>query len=198
MGEISTALVFGFSFSLLTATLYGYDRLFLVPLYFLDKISWSKVLPFTLNERQLHSWKTWWVVEASWFFMWFSSVSLVFLIFSLNFSIPHVYKECLHPLFFFFFFFFFATLQSTQDLIPWPGVEHVLPAVETWILNHWTAREVLPPFLFTFSWGSMVGFPDGSEGKASACNMGDLGSIPGSGRSLGEGNGNPLQYEAPW
>ena len=38
------------------------------------------------------------------------------------------------------------------------------------------------------------GFPGGSEGKASACNVGDLGSIPGSGRSPGEGNGNPLQY----
>ena len=37
-------------------------------------------------------------------------------------------------------------------------------------------------------------FPGGSEGKASACNAGDLGSISGSGRSLGEGNGNPLQY----
>ena len=46
--------------------------------------------------------------------------------------------------------------------------------------------------------GSMVGVPGGSEGKASACNVGDLGLIPGSGRSLGEGNGNPLQYEAPW
>ena len=34
----------------------------------------------------------------------------------------------------------------------------------------------------------------GSEGKASACNAGDLGSIPGSGRPPGEGNGNPLQY----
>ena len=34
----------------------------------------------------------------------------------------------------------------------------------------------------------------GSEGKASACNAGDLSSIPGSGRSPGEGNGNPLQY----
>ena len=33
-----------------------------------------------------------------------------------------------------------------------------------------------------------------AEGKASACNAGDLGSIPGSGRSPGEGNGNPLQY----
>ena len=36
--------------------------------------------------------------------------------------------------------------------------------------------------------------PGGSDGKASACNVGDPGSIPGLGRSLGEGNGNPLQY----
>ena len=39
-----------------------------------------------------------------------------------------------------------------------------------------------------------VGFPGGSEGKVSACNAGDPGSIPGLGRSPGEGNGNPLQY----
>ena len=38
------------------------------------------------------------------------------------------------------------------------------------------------------------GFPGGSEVKLSACNEGDLGSIPGSGSSPGEGNGNPLQY----
>ena len=37
-------------------------------------------------------------------------------------------------------------------------------------------------------------FPGGSDGKASAYNAGDLGTIPGSGRSPGEGNGNPLQY----
>ena len=37
-------------------------------------------------------------------------------------------------------------------------------------------------------------FPGGSDGKASAYNAGDLGSIPGSGRSPGEGNGKPLQY----
>ena len=37
-------------------------------------------------------------------------------------------------------------------------------------------------------------FPGGSDGKVSAYNAGDLGSIPGSGRSPGEGNGNPLQY----
>ena len=36
--------------------------------------------------------------------------------------------------------------------------------------------------------------PGGSEVKVSACNAGDLGSIPGLGSSPGEGNGNPLQY----
>ena len=39
-----------------------------------------------------------------------------------------------------------------------------------------------------------MAIPGGSEGKASACNAGDPASIPGSGRSPGEGNGNPLQY----
>ena len=39
-----------------------------------------------------------------------------------------------------------------------------------------------------------MGFPSSTEGKASACNAGDLGSIPGLGRSPGEGNGYPLQY----
>ena len=44
--------------------------------------------------------------------------------------------------------------------------------------------------LFKKYWG----FPGGSDGKESACNAGDPGSIPGSGRSPGEGKGNPLQY----
>ena len=39
-----------------------------------------------------------------------------------------------------------------------------------------------------------TGFPCGSAGKESACNVGGLGSIPGLGRSPGEGNGYPLQY----
>ena len=44
-------------------------------------------------------------------------------------------------------------------------------------------------------------FPSGSDVKESACNAGDLGSIPGLGRSPGEGHGNPLQYSCwkiPW
>ena len=39
-----------------------------------------------------------------------------------------------------------------------------------------------------------MGFPGGSDDKESACNVGDLDLISGSGRSHGEGNGNPLQY----
>ena len=55
-----------------------------------------------------------------------------------------------------------------------------------------------------YSGGSNVitwGFPGGSETKDSACNVGDLGSIPGLGRSPGEGSGNPLHYSCwriPW
>ena len=44
-------------------------------------------------------------------------------------------------------------------------------------------------------------FPNSSDSKASAYNAGDPGSIPGSGRSPGKGNGNPLQYlclDSPW
>ena len=41
-----------------------------------------------------------------------------------------------------------------------------------------------------------IGFPGGSDSEESACSVGDLGSIPGLGRSPGEGNGNPLQYFA--
>ena len=54
-------------------------------------------------------------------------------------------------------------------------------------------------YIFTYTQKSCFlsiysGFPSSSDGKESAYNAGDLGSIPGSGRSPGEGNGNPLQY----
>ena len=48
----------------------------------------------------------------------------------------------------------------------------------------------------------LMGFAGGSESKQSTCTAGDLGSIPGLGRSPGEGHGNPLKYllpgESPW
>ena len=42
-----------------------------------------------------------------------------------------------------------------------------------------------------------LGFPGGSGSKESTCNAGDPGLIPGSGKSPGEGHGNPLQYSFP-
>ena len=49
-------------------------------------------------------------------------------------------------------------------------------------------------FLNLASSNRIVYFPGSSDGKASACNAGDLGSIPGLGRSSGGGHGKPLQY----
>ena len=52
-------------------------------------------------------------------------------------------------------------------------------------------RLLFPPGI---NWTLRVKFPGGSDGKKSACNAGDLRSLPGSGRSPGDGNGYPLQY----
>ena len=59
--------------------------------------------------------------------------------------------------------------------------------MDFWVRKiHWR-RNSLPTPVF-------LGFPSGSEDKASACNAGDLDLIPGLGRSPGGGHGNPLQY----
>ena len=61
-------------------------------------------------------------------------------------------------------------------------------------LTRWTFVGKVMSLLFnTFSW-FILGFLGSSAGKKSACNAGDFGSIPGSGRSTGEGIGYPLQY----
>ena len=64
-----------------------------------------------------------------------------------------------------------------------------------------TQKWILPPVHLTFQtapiqWAAAasMGFPGGPDGKESACNAEDLGSIPGSGRSPRGGHGNPLQY----
>ena len=51
-------------------------------------------------------------------------------------------------------------------------------------------------YIFIHTYAHIWGFPDGSVGKESACNAGDLGSTPRSGRYPGKGNGNPLQYSS--
>ena len=57
--------------------------------------------------------------------------------------------------------------------------------------NNAEVEELIPIWAIESLYG---GFPGGSNSKESACNLGDLGSTPGWGRSLEEGNGNPLQY----
>ena len=53
---------------------------------------------------------------------------------------------------------------------------------------------VLFQFVFLKLIMTILGFSGGSDGTESACNAGELGLIPGSGRPPGEGNGNPIQY----
>ena len=69
-------------------------------------------------------------------------------------------------------------LHVCRQLRPW---------FNSWVRKIFWRRDRLPTPVF-------LGFPCGSADKESACNVGDLGSIPGLGRSLGEGKGYPLQY----
>ena len=61
------------------------------------------------------------------------------------------------------------------------------PRFNSWVWKTSWKRDRLPTPIF-------LGFPCGSAGKESACSVGDLGSIPGLGRSPGEGKGYPLQH----
>ena len=64
-------------------------------------------------------------------------------------------------------------------------------------MNSYNLSIVLKMFLYAYKYLFIwlhQGFPDSSVGKESACNAGDPGSIPGLGRSAGEGIGYPLQY----
>ena len=68
------------------------------------------------------------------------------------------------------------------------------------VINKWPkmpqkyiSRPIQESYCFKYYY-LYLGFPGGSDSKESACNVGDWGSIPGSGRSPGEGNGNPLLY----
>ena len=73
---------------------------------------------------------------------------------------------------------------ASADL-PEPEIEPGSPTLQV---------DSLPTELSVYMYLSPIwGFPGGSDGKESTCNAENLGSIPGSGRSPGEGNGNPLQ-----
>ena len=91
-------------------------------------------------------------------------------------------------------------VNDAQDLLrPWVA-SHLCSSAFMWFCikngrvrycNHsWLSLL----FSFHYYFPPPFPFPGGSDSKASAYNTGDLGSIPGLGRSPGEGNGNPLQY----
>ena len=80
-------------------------------------------------------------------------------------------------------------ITNSQSLLKLMSVESVMPS--NYLI---LCRPLLlsPPIFFCS--GSFIGFHTGSDSKVSVYHAGDLGSIPGWGRSTGEGNGNPLQY----
>ena len=86
---------------------------------------------------------------------------------------------------------------------PWTAAYQAPPSTGFSRQEYWSGvplafSEILtlqfPNIIYLMLVTSLLGFPGGSEVKASACNAGDLGSIPGLGRSPGEGNGTLLQY----
>ena len=78
--------------------------------------------------------------------------------------------------------------------IPWTAAYQVPPSMGFSRQQYWSRVPLPSPLLRVMEDKCMLGFHGCSDGKESACNAGDSGSISGSGRSLGEGNGNPLQY----
>ena len=95
-----------------------------------------------------------------------------------------------------------ARLEETQAgiKIAWRNINNLRYAGDTTLMAE--SEEELKSFLMNVKEESekvglklpITSWQIGSEGKASAYNAGDLGSVPGLGRSPGEGNGNPLQY----
>ena len=75
----------------------------------------------------------------------------------------------------------------TKYLIYKKGCTNVVFQIQWW-MSVWTHILIIVSVI------SLMGFPCGSAGKESTCNVGDLGSIPGLGRFPGEGKGYPLQY----
>ena len=88
--------------------------------------------------------------------------------------------------------------QMTFRNVRWPGVgaagrEAGCPS-DAFLFVFTSSLGQRAPSCFTGESSDLLGFPGGSDSEDSVFSVGDLGSIPGSGRSPGEGNGNPLQY----
>ena len=84
--------------------------------------------------------------------------------------------------------------MACGSLVSQPGIELMPPELECGFLTNGRPGKFLGFFRNCSPYLIIVGFPCGSTGKESACNVGDLGLIPGLGRPPGEGEGYPLQY----
>ena len=90
--------------------------------------------------------------------------------------------------------------EGNGNPLQYPCLENSINRGAWWATVHgvtksqdWSNLAHIPRIISVYQW-SLSHFIGSSEVKASACNAEDLGSIPGSGRSPGEGKGNPLQY----
>ena len=112
-------------------------------------------------------------------------------------------------------FLMIQQMLATWSLVPlpflnpaWTSEVHGSHTIEAWLGEFWALLYLCVRWVqlchsvvvwaffgiaFLWDWNEK-GFPCGSAGKESACNVGDLGSIPGLGRLSGEGEGYPLQY----
>ena len=81
-------------------------------------------------------------------------------------------------------------------MIKWPILQEGITTFKMYVPRNRTSKYIRQTLMElqeeTDESTTIRGFPGGPDGKE--CNLGDLGSIPGSGRSPGEGNGYPLQY----
>ena len=76
-----------------------------------------------------------------------------------------------------------------KSILIWGFLQCRRPQFDSWVGKFSWRRDRLPSLIF-------LGFPGGSDGKESDCNVGDLNLIPGLGRSPGGGHGNLLQYSS--
>ena len=92
-------------------------------------------------------------------------------------------------------------MVTIWSLVPLPFLSPAWTSVSSWFMYYWIWLGKIEHY-FASVWDecsctavwTFLGFPGGSDVKESACSTQDLGLIPVLGRSLGEGNGNPLQY----
>ena len=114
----------------------------------------------------------------------FSEVPITTSLKSNNFSIFNVYAIV------------FQNIQYFINLLIYPLIQAFVYFPKLLVLwEHWGRPKTLMEDWKEFRRSALfMGFPGGSDGKESACNVGDLGSIPGLVRSPAGGHGNPLQY----